>query len=758
MAKQSLLLVDGDTKSLRVLEVSLKKSGFNVTTAINGGDALTKVETAAPDLIISDTNMPEMDGFELVARLKQHVDWATIPFIFLTSQSDVEDKIRGLELGVEDYLTKPIYIKEILTRVKILLQRKQRLSLEENKRESRTKFAGQLSDMAVVDLIQTIEISRKSGVIQFKHPDGKRAAIYFRNGKVIDAELGRLGGDEAVYRLLVWSEGEFEVEFKNVRRKDVIEPSSQGLLMEGMRRVDEWGRLCEQLPPLETVFEVDYRELSERLAEIPDEINGILRLFDGRRTLMQVVDDCDFPDLEALNVISKLYFEGLVYDARAGLRHNDEPTPATPELGGWLAEGAAPASSTTTGGAPATEAPRPTPPSMPAVAQNGTAHEPEDDHESFDVTPSLGDDEPSGEKEDAPAGWVTQRPVAPASEGTAATAAATSPGEGVVLPFPTAPPPASIARLALRKVRRGGGSTPADLLGLVHGETVDAPDESNGSNGKDGPAVDERPQVMLSDSMLAELDEHEQQVLLRPSTATRPAHDDDDDMPPGRSVSAWMVVGGVGLVVILGIGVAMKMGRTPKPSPPPAPVVATAPPTAPVAPPTTTVVQPATAPTNDNKPAEVTAAPVDKPAGDTPKPAVVEAKPEPAVAPPPVSDLPPGQAKEFVTHLEAAKALYAHGQEQKGRAAPRKSHPVPSRTAMRRWSSWPTATTSSVNRFARSKPAIWRSRPIRKTPAPTWSSGPCSRGKGATPTRARPTKNTCTWRPKAPTPTKSAPS
>src|SRR6476661_10108910 len=150
MAKQSLLLVDGDTKSLRVLEVSLKKAGFNVTTAVSGVDALSKVETAAPDLIISDTKMPEMDGFELVERLKQNADWSTIPFIFLTAQSDVEDKIRGLELGVEDYLTKPIYIKEILTRVKILLQKKQRDSIGERK-DHRTKFTGQLSDMAVVD-------------------------------------------------------------------------------------------------------------------------------------------------------------------------------------------------------------------------------------------------------------------------------------------------------------------------------------------------------------------------------------------------------------------------------------------------------------------------------------------------------------------------------------------------------------------------------------------------------------------------------
>jgi len=338
VAKQSLLLVDGDVKSLRVLEVSLKKAGFNVTTAVNGQDALEKVDTSHPDLIISDTRMPELDGFGLCQRLKQRPEWDEIPFIFLTGSKSVEDKIRGLELGVEEYLTKPIYIKEIITRVKILLQKKQRASLAE-KRESKTKFTGQLSDMAVVDLIQTIEISRKSGVIHFSG-EGRRAAIYFRNGKVIDAELGRLQGEDAVFRLLIWTDGEFEVEFKPIRRKDVVDLSSQGLLMEGMRRLDEWGRLLEQLPALETVFEVDYKELVDRLAEIPDEVNGILRLFDGRRTLMQVVDDCEFPDLEALSIISRLYFEGLIYEARRLPPADGAHTAHAREhaLDDWLAE------------------------------------------------------------------------------------------------------------------------------------------------------------------------------------------------------------------------------------------------------------------------------------------------------------------------------------------------------------------------------------------------------------------------------------
>ncbi|HEY1587467.1 MAG TPA: DUF4388 domain-containing protein, partial [Polyangia bacterium] len=488
---------------------------------------LAKVETSAPDLIISDTKMAEMDGFELVERLKQNADWAPIPFIFLTSQSDVEDKIRGLELGVEDYLTKPIYIKEIVTRVKILLQKKQRVALEDgNKRESRTKFAGQLADMAVVDLIQTIEISRKSGVIHFVHPDGKRGAIYFRNGKVIDAELGRLGGEDAVYRLLVWADGEFEVEFKNVRRKDVIELSSQGLLMEGMRRVDEWGRLCEQLPPLETVFEVDYRELAERLAEIPDEINGILRLFDGRRTLMHVVDDCDFADLEALNVVSKLYFEGLIYDASAGAAPT-EPEADQPDLEGWLQEPQAQPSEPAAAMAPmaalavpAVETAAPIAAEAPAAADEekrdapdgwgGTFDEPAAPETPIDAAPATVQEAPnlaaSADPLLAEAARLEHQLASEmaAERGSSDEAAAAAPAlersqtaEGVVLPFPVAPEPQRLARVTLRKMPRvTGPQSPNDTLQPVAGETATATAPE--------PAVDDAPPVVLSPDLAAD--------------------------------------------------------------------------------------------------------------------------------------------------------------------------------------------------------------------------------------------------------------
>ncbi len=363
MAKRHLLLVDPDAKSLRVMEVSLKKAGFSVTTAVNGKDALDKIDISLPELIIADTKMPEMDGFELCQRLKENPKTLVLPFIFLTSQKSIEFKIKGLELGVEDYLTKPIYIKEIVTRIKIMLEKRAKENLE--RRDPKSGFSGSLQDMGVVDLLQTVEIGRKTGLIHFTEASGRQdATIWFKNGRVVDAELGMLRGEKAIYRLLVWNDGVFEMDFQAVERAEAIETSTQGLLMEGMRRVDEWGRLLEQLPPLETRFEVDYHELSERLSEIPDEINSILRLFDGQRTLIEVVDASSYGDLEALNVISKLYFEGLIYDVSA--REKDESAGGE-ELDNETAE-AANAEDPPREEPPLLEAPPAEPPSIPAAA------------------------------------------------------------------------------------------------------------------------------------------------------------------------------------------------------------------------------------------------------------------------------------------------------------------------------------------------------------------------------------------------------
>ena len=367
------------------------------------------VELSPPDMIISDTRLPKVDGFALVEHLRENPDWADIPFMFLSSDGSVESKVRGLELGVEDYLTKPIYIKEIITRVNLELQRRQREGLQHRNSLATTRFSGSLSDMGLVDLLQTIDISRKSGVLHLSSGD-RRGAIFFEEGKLRHAELGNKTGESAVYRFLVWNEGHFDLEFREVRTDSpTISGSMQGLLMEGMRRLDEWGRLLEQLPPLASVFEVNEEELLERLAEIPDEINAVLRLFDGQRTILEVVDAREDDDLLVLSSISKLYFEGLIVDKGVGAE-------AEPEHAEILLPGDSemPSQAEVVPGDGVEQAPaeRPAEPQPAAALAEEPAEAVEEASEALAEEPAEPVEEPAEEFAEAPAEPIGQPAVA----------------------------------------------------------------------------------------------------------------------------------------------------------------------------------------------------------------------------------------------------------------------------------------------------------------------------------------------------------
>jgi DNA-binding response OmpR family regulator len=481
VAKQKLLLVDADPRSVRVLEVSLKKAGYSVTTATDGLDALAKIESLTPDLILTDTRLPKLDGYTLVRKLKERPEWASIPIVFLTSQKSIEDKIRGLELGVEDYLTKPIFVRELIARVNLLLARRtqENLATTRGPTSGRTRFSGSTSDMAVVDLLQTFEISRKSGVVHLRN-SGLVAHVYFRDGKVVDAELGRLRGEEAIYRALIWNEATFEVEFRPTANEDVIGGSTQAILMEGMRRVDEWGRLCEQLPPLITVFEIDHAQLLERLNEIPDELNGILRLFDGARTLSDVVDDSPFEDLSTLSTITKLYFEGLLVPkyGLVGTRNAEEDLAAVIVEPDSAGPAMLPSSGEMMAVVPASDTVRP-PAQAPAPFESpGEPRSLVNTLSQFPAVPPVPGDPPHSPPATPPGldrTW-TSSPPPPATNGVHDSAARKVPDA------------------ALNKTRMGVGDEPANLL-REPGSAASSP-ETSATLVHDGPAVRPTPKLL----------------------------------------------------------------------------------------------------------------------------------------------------------------------------------------------------------------------------------------------------------------------
>ena len=160
MAKQNLLVVDADPRSLRVLEVSLRNAGYNVAGCPSVGKAFEILHTNKPDLILSDTAFSDMNGFAFVEQLRQNSDWSNIPFMFLSSDGSIESKIRGLELGVQDYLTKPIYIREVVARVNIELARLTRAGGTDMTSDAGPRVSGSLSGRSVGVVGQAFVVCR----------------------------------------------------------------------------------------------------------------------------------------------------------------------------------------------------------------------------------------------------------------------------------------------------------------------------------------------------------------------------------------------------------------------------------------------------------------------------------------------------------------------------------------------------------------------------------------------------------------------
>jgi len=124
MAKETVLIIEDEKNIAELVKYNLEKEGFAVATSSRGDLGLEQVRKIRPDLIILDLMLPEVDGLELCRILKQNEKTSGIPVIMLTAKSSETDKIVGLELGADDYVTKPFSPRELTARVKAVLRRK----------------------------------------------------------------------------------------------------------------------------------------------------------------------------------------------------------------------------------------------------------------------------------------------------------------------------------------------------------------------------------------------------------------------------------------------------------------------------------------------------------------------------------------------------------------------------------------------------------------------------------------------------------
>ncbi len=129
MSKKKILIVEDEQKIARFLELELKYEGYDVTIANNGRDGFEQGKSPDIDLIVLDLMLPGLSGIEVCRRLRQTSD---VPVIMLTAKDDISDKVTGLDIGADDYMTKPFAVEELLARIRVLLKRKNHKNNDED--------------------------------------------------------------------------------------------------------------------------------------------------------------------------------------------------------------------------------------------------------------------------------------------------------------------------------------------------------------------------------------------------------------------------------------------------------------------------------------------------------------------------------------------------------------------------------------------------------------------------------------------------
>ncbi|MBN2509871.1 MAG: response regulator [Spirochaetales bacterium] len=237
--KTKILIVDDEPINLDFFNVMLSKLGFEVEKAEDGEEALEKVVTTKPDLIILDNIMPKMSGWKVTRLLKtdeRYADYKDIPVVMFSAMDDVKDKIEGFELGIEDYITKPFNFSEVLARIRAvlrnkelsrqLLRRERKIALVESLNESLLYFTEHLK-RPVIDLqamAKSLDVADRKQIDQFRKMVEEEAGEVLASLQGLEEEIQELNDskkniDEDGTTILKDLEEKFQKHFSSIQRQ-----------------------------------------------------------------------------------------------------------------------------------------------------------------------------------------------------------------------------------------------------------------------------------------------------------------------------------------------------------------------------------------------------------------------------------------------------------------------------------------------------------------------------------------------------------
>ena len=288
-----ILVVDSDEQVASILTLKLKQDGFEAESAGTSADALRIIPDFKPDLIVSEMILPKMSGIDFMKRVKMNPGTMHIPFVFLSSSRDVENKILALDMGAVAVFAKPLFINDLLKNIKEILGE---YELKSGSEAAETMPEGDISDISVLNILSILLENKSSGEVEFSSSSDKKGAIFCDEGNVVRAETNdgdNKDGMEELYKILSWSDGTFSVNYGDIEVERNICLPQKKIIERAVEWFKEYSALLRSLPPADTMIHLDFNEFVENLNKLPDDIDAVIRnISESGNRISEIIDSC----------------------------------------------------------------------------------------------------------------------------------------------------------------------------------------------------------------------------------------------------------------------------------------------------------------------------------------------------------------------------------------------------------------------------------------------------------------------------------
>ncbi|HVP60718.1 MAG TPA: response regulator [Myxococcaceae bacterium] len=308
-----MLVVEPQASTRGLLQFGLVRAGFQVTSVRSAEEAERVLgQGPVPALVVSETRLPGLDGVTFCARLRRSA-LAEVPVLLLTTLPSESATAQALAAGAHDVLAKPLFVGDLVSLAR----------LESSRAPGSPTLVASTREVPVAAALRALLAGTRSGRLVL----GTSAELLFRAGQVVSAQVRATRGERALRRMLFLGEGAYAVHLGPVRTSAELGVDLRALCGPWADDLAAWRALTRVSIPLEAVLCPDLRALLAQISQLPEEVEPVVRLFDGERTVRAVVLESSLPEALVLQVTNRLYASGALLPARVARARGLEPVP-----------------------------------------------------------------------------------------------------------------------------------------------------------------------------------------------------------------------------------------------------------------------------------------------------------------------------------------------------------------------------------------------------------------------------------------------